>query len=75
MTHPYIVTYQDFTGHAVRKAWRGQGQSQVRNKAMERADCKSVTEVKEVTEAEFTALSEGQRRTKQLVVRNRKRYA
>lgn len=75
MTKPYLIIYRNFEGKPVRKAWRGQMPSQVRCKAMEQADCDSVISVTETTEAEFAAQSVGQRRTKQLVVRNRKKYA
>lgn len=68
---PYLITWEDFKGRKVQKAWRGQAPCHVRSKAMQQATCSKILSVAEISEPLFARLAEHQRQTNQYI-RNRK---
>jgi hypothetical protein len=58
----YRITYTNFQGQPVLKAWRAKAPCYIRSKAGNQADCRTLGPVEEITEEEFERLTAGKKR-------------
>ncbi len=61
VTRLYKITYTTFEGRTRTAVWRVSGPCYMREKAMRRADCRTLGPVVEITEEEFEQLAALQR--------------
>lgn len=58
----YRITYTNFQGQPVLKAWLAKSPYCIRRKAGNQADCRTLGPVEEITEEEFERLTAGKKR-------------
>jgi hypothetical protein len=74
VTRPYKITYSTFEGKTRTAVWKVKGPCYMPEKAMRRADCRTLGPVVEITEEEFEKLAAAQRCHPQ-ILRNKNRRA